>query len=467
MAVRKFLYQDADIFHAEQDPTDELSLGKITLSGVGGVAVDSGGMRIIGVGTPTADQDAVNKAYADAAAYNIDWKNSVRVATTGAAVLATAFEVGDVIDGITLVLNDRVLIKDQTLGEQNGIYTVNASGAPTRAVDADAPVELNSGLSVFIEEGTVNGDSGWTLITDGTIVVNTTPLVFTQFTGLGQITAGEGLTKTGNTLDIGDGAGILVTANAIEVELATNPALEFDAAGAGGKLRFKPDTSRGMARDAAGAYVALSAVPGLEFAAGLLQVLADPTGGIQVGAAGVAAKLNGTTLQVGASGLSVKGLPSLFEINAIATGATVTAANLGTLTNGSNADALHIHAAATATIMAEDWTAGGAITKGDGLYVASANHVSTGDSTNLAKSYILGVAGATVADTNPISVVRSGLVTGVLSGATPGARYFLGTTGAPVLAGGLAANARTIQLGIARTSTDMTVQVFDYGKKAA
>ncbi len=470
MALRKFLYQDSvGLYHVEQATTDELSMGKITLLGVGGVAVDAGAARIINVLDPTGAQDAATKAYVDAATYSIDWKASVRVATTTNGALATAYENGDTVDGVVLATGNRILLKDQTTGSENGIYTVNASGSPTRSVDADVSAEVTSGLAVFVQEGTANADSGWVLITEDPIVLGTTALVFTQFTGLGQVTAGAGLTKTGNQLDVGDGAGILVSADAIEVELATNPALEFDAGGAAGKLRFKPDTSRGLNRDAAGAYIALAANPSLTFSAGLLEVLEDPNGGIETnGATGLRVKIDDTpdTLDATSAGLKVVGLPSLFKINGTAVGATVTAPNLDTLTNGSNADALHVHAMGAAPRVATTWTAAGAVTKGDAVYVSASSSVSTGDSTDTAKRNAIGVADANIADTASGLIVHAGVVTGVLSGATPGAKYFMGTTGQPVLAGGLASGAHTIMVGIAKTSTDLFVQMFDYGKKA-
>ena len=467
MALRKFLFQNpTGLYHEEQATTDELELGKLTLSGVGGIAIDAGAQRITNVLDPTADQDAATKAYVDAAGAGVDWKASVRVATTADINLSSA---PAAIDGVTLAQDDRVLVKDQSTGSQNGIYVFNGSGnAMTRSTDADANVEVTSGLSTFVNEGTTHADSGWVLITEDPITVGTTALAFTQFTGLGQITAGLGLIKTGNVLDIGDGAGIAVAADAISVDLATDPALEFDVGGATGKLRFKPDTSRGLNRDASGAYVALAATPGLEFAAGLLSVLDDPNGGLQIGAAGLAIKIDDTpdTLDVDGDGLKVVGLPSLFKINGTAVGNTVTAPNLDTVTNGSNADALHTHSIAEVPKVAETWTASGAITKGDGVYVSGSGAVSTGDCTDVNKSYIHGVADANIADTASGKIVKTGLVTGVLSGASPGARYFLGASGQPVLAGGLPSGARTIQLGVARTTTDLAVHLFDYGKKA-
>lgn len=151
---------------------------------------------------PTSAQDAATKAYVDAAASGIDWKGSVRAATTANGTLASAYENGDTIDGVVLATGDRILIKDQTTGSENGIYTVNASGAPTRATDADANAEVTAGFAVFVEEGTANADSGWVLTNNGAVVVGTTALVFTQFTGLGQVTTGNVLTKSGNTIQV-------------------------------------------------------------------------------------------------------------------------------------------------------------------------------------------------------------------------------------------------------------------------
>lgn len=132
----------------------------------------------------------------------LDIKQSVRAATTTDANLSEDFEEGDVIDGVTLAAEDRVLIKNQINAAENGIYTVNSSGSPTRATDADSDTEVTAGMFTFVEEGTVNADSGWVLISDNPLVLDTDDLNFTQFTGLGQITAGSGLSKTGNTLNV-------------------------------------------------------------------------------------------------------------------------------------------------------------------------------------------------------------------------------------------------------------------------
>ena len=168
--------------------------------------VSWGNFKITSLADPTAAQDAATKAYVDAVKTGLDVKASVRVATTANGTLATAYENGDTIDGVVLATGDRILLKDQSTGAENGIYTVNASGAPTRAIDADANAEVTSGMFTFVTEGTTNGDSGWVLTTNDPITVGSTALVFAQFSGAGQITAGTGMSKTGNTLNVGAGA---------------------------------------------------------------------------------------------------------------------------------------------------------------------------------------------------------------------------------------------------------------------
>jgi hypothetical protein len=183
-------------------------------------AIAMGTNKITGLGTPTDATDAATKAYVDSAAQGIDWKASVRVATTATGTLASAFANGSTVDGVTLATGDRILIKNQSTGSQNGIYVVQATGAPTRSTDADTDAEVTASFAVFVEEGTANADSGWVLTNDGAVTVGTTALAFTQFTGLGQITAGDGLTKTGNTLNV-VGTADRITANGDSIDIAS------------------------------------------------------------------------------------------------------------------------------------------------------------------------------------------------------------------------------------------------------
>jgi len=177
-----------------------------------------GGFKITNVANPVATTDVANKAYVDALKTGLDVKDSVRATTTVAGTLASSFANGSTIDGVTLATGDRILIKDQGAGSENGIYTVNASGAPTRSTDADSNTEVTGGMFTFVEEGTASSDTGWLLTNNGTITLGTTALTFTQFSAAGQVLAGAGLTKTVNTIDvIGTANRIVVTADQVDI----------------------------------------------------------------------------------------------------------------------------------------------------------------------------------------------------------------------------------------------------------
>jgi hypothetical protein len=169
-----------------------------------------GGYRLTGLGDPQGAQDAVTKAYVDLTVQGLEPKQSVRAAST--ANIAT-LSGPMTLDGVALVAGDRVLVKDQTTSTQNGIYVV-AAGAWARSTDADVWGELVSAY-VFVESGTVNADVGYLATVDPGGTLGTTAVTFVQFTGAGQILAGTGLTKSGNTLDVGAGTGIAVAADTV------------------------------------------------------------------------------------------------------------------------------------------------------------------------------------------------------------------------------------------------------------
>jgi len=163
------------------------------------VTTDGSTLGNMNVATPTSDNHAANKSYVDSVASGLDVKQSVRAASTADVTLSGP---GTTIDGVTMASNDRVLLKNQSSAAENGIYVYNgAASAMTRATDMDGAAEF-VGAFFFVEEGTVNSDQGFVCSTDGTIVVDTTSIAFTQFTGTGQLTAGAGLSKAGNAMSV-------------------------------------------------------------------------------------------------------------------------------------------------------------------------------------------------------------------------------------------------------------------------
>lgn len=165
---------------------------------------------------PTNPLHAATKQYVDNLATGLDVKASVRVATTANITLSGT----QTIDGVAVSSGERVLVKNQSTGSQNGIY-VCAAGAWSRATDADTNAEVTSGMYTFVEEGTTNANSGWILSNANPITLGTTALTFVQFTGAGQLTAGAGLTKTGNTLDVVSANSGRIVVNADNIDLAS------------------------------------------------------------------------------------------------------------------------------------------------------------------------------------------------------------------------------------------------------
>ena len=225
------------------------SNGDLVLSpnGTGTVTVPAGYKNRSGFGT----NSLVSKEYVDAVKVGLDFKDSVRVASTANVTISGP---GAAIDGITLSSGDRVLLKDQSTGSQNGIYIFNgAASAMTRATDADADAEVTSGMFVFVEAGTVNADNGFVLTTDGTITVGSTALTFTQFSGAGQIVAGDGMTKSGNQLDVNDDNVTLeVSSDALRIKGITATAvgdLLIGAASNAGYTRLVKPSGNATAHD--------------------------------------------------------------------------------------------------------------------------------------------------------------------------------------------------------------------------
>lgn len=290
MATRRPAMQDSTYGYVRDMDTGDV------LDVVGQIAMNTN--RITGLGDPVSAQDAATKAYVDAVASGLDVKQSVRVLPTAdlSAFVAAGSGVGATLtspddstshntqDGVALAVGNRVLVATAggsvtTPDADNGIYVVTtlADGAGqglvlTRATDFDQNAEVTAGAFTFVAEGTANGDTGWVLVTNDTITVDTTALQFSQFSTTTSYTFGKGLMLSGANVDVE----LDTSANAQGAgNGGGSSGLEFDAAGAGGKLR----------------------------------AAVHATGGLERTASGLAAKLNGNSLVSGASGLSVGHAP--------------------------------------------------------------------------------------------------------------------------------------------------------------
>lgn len=165
-----------------------------------GGTVSMGGNYIQNLLDPVNGQDAATKAYVQSLINGVSWKSVARAATTTAGTLATSFANGSVIDAITLATGDRILIKDQVSQIENGIYVVNASGAPTRSVDANTGSQLVN-AAIVITNGTVNAGKGFVQTTPGPITLGTSNIVWAQFLNT-TYTNGVGLNLSGTTFSL-------------------------------------------------------------------------------------------------------------------------------------------------------------------------------------------------------------------------------------------------------------------------
>jgi hypothetical protein len=217
---------------------------------------------VTGLPTPVNASDATNKAYVDATSSGLSWKQAVKVATLVDGTLASAFAAGQTVDGYTLVLGDRILLKSQTAQAENGIYIVTA-GTPTRSTDADTAQELD-GLAVFVTNGTQNADTSWVQTTNLPITLGTTAVVFSQFAGTLSAVAGIGLYQDGNQLSINMGAGIVALPSdevGIDLFSASAGALILSDDGTtrstttSSKLHLLLPAGSGLTQDATGLYV--------------------------------------------------------------------------------------------------------------------------------------------------------------------------------------------------------------------
>ena len=278
----------------------------------GSVSLNS--QTITNLSDPVNAQDAATKSFVEATAQGLDVKDSCVAATTANITISTALNNGDTLDGVTLSTNDRVLVKDQSTASENGIYVVGSS--PARATDLAAGDDA-AGFFTFVEQGTVNADNGFVCTSNkGSAVVGTNNLTIAQFSGAGQITAGDGLDKSGNTLSVD------LKANGGLVIESTEIAVKLDASSITGTLAIG-DGGTG-ATSASAARTALGLAIGSDVQAHDADL--DALSGCQSGAASALAALTSTEV-------------------AILDGATVTTAELNIMDGNTSATSTTLAAA--------------------------------------------------------------------------------------------------------------------------
>lgn len=270
-----------------------------------------GGHRLTAVSEPFLETDAANKGYVDAVAQGLNVKKSCRLATTIELVgtyslvskTLTANNNGTlIVDLVAPAIGERILVKDQTSDlTQNGIYVVSDAGSSstpwilTRSTDFNGDVvgEIEAGDFTFITEGSVNHDSGWVLITDDPITIDSSNLEFQQFSGAGQIIAGDGLIKTGNQLDVVAGDGLQTSADSVSVKL---DGTTLSASAAGLKIATNGITANELNVSIAGEGLSGGAGSALSVNLG---------NGLEIVTDNVEIKLDGATLTKSSTGLKV------------------------------------------------------------------------------------------------------------------------------------------------------------------
>lgn len=416
----------ADYGYSEEiRSTDTIQLPKVVLGGDGsGTGLDANNNAIINLKDPVNPQDAVNKRYADNLAVGIDAIDSCKaLSNSNIANLSGPATV----DNVSLVAGDRVLLIAQTDPVKNGVWVVQ-SNAWTRPGDFANGLPSAAGKHSFVESGDAFASTGWVCTAKkGTDTVGTNALPFVQFSGLGEVTAGNGLIKSATN------------GNTISVNLATNS--------------------------------------GLQFSGSALDHFLQPSGSLIKDAAGLGIQLNGQTLNNSGTGLRVLGLPKNFTLaNAAGTPVpvsdNVTAANFGTLVDGptSQADGLHTHLSVLRSQAVVDTHTNGAtaLALGDAVYWSSTGGVlAKGDAAASSSSTVIGIVAAPAAANASVTVWKLGVAKNVATGLTPGGQVFLAVGGGLTQQVPVAAGATIIALGVAVDSSSVDVKISYVGRRAS
>lgn len=386
-----------------------------------------GGFKITNMADGVADSDAVNYGQLQAAINGFDWKNSIKVATiaalpsvtyangsggVGATLTATANGALPAIDGITLVNTNSILVKDQAAGLQNGLYLVTdvgSAGTPfilTRRIDSDSNAEVTSGLTVAVEDGTVNADRIYQLTTNDPITVGTTALVFTKIV-VNALVGGAGVTLTGETFS---------------VDFLTGGGLKFVGAGDAGQLAIEPNdfAGSGLVDDGSdNLAIDWATVPADQKAWKASQLIAV------AGASYIGADTTGFTYSTNDTVQEV-----LADLDAAIAGASTPGVNYVVGVGGVNS--------------------------GDLVYVSGSNTCRKKDIST--STYGVGLAYTTVAAAGTVKVIDNTVIVGCLTGATPGNRYYWsGTALTSTIPNG---GGDSVWLcGVAKNSTDLDVHV--------